>query len=40
MSKTLEGVWRLTDPKITLASAVSMLLGTALAFRDGPIAWH
>ena len=33
------GVWRLADPKITLASMASMLLGSALAFADGPIAW-
>lgn len=33
------GVWRLADPKITLASAASLLLGTAAAARDGPIAW-
>ncbi len=33
------GVWRLADPKITLASAASLLLGTALAARHGPLAW-
>jgi 1,4-dihydroxy-2-naphthoate octaprenyltransferase len=33
------GVWRVADPKITLASAASMLLGAALAAFDGPIAW-
>jgi len=33
------GVWRLVDPKITLASAASMLLGAALASSDGPLAW-
>jgi 1,4-dihydroxy-2-naphthoate octaprenyltransferase len=33
------GVWRVADPKITLASAASMLLGTALAAADGPISW-
>lgn len=32
------GVYRLADPKITLASAASLLLGTAAAARDGPIA--
>lgn len=33
------GVWRLVDPKVTLASVSSMLLATALAAVDGPIAW-
>ena len=33
------GVWRLADPKITLASVASMLLGAALAFVDGHIEW-
>ena len=33
------GVWRLADPKITLASAASLLLGTALAARHGQLAW-
>jgi 1,4-dihydroxy-2-naphthoate octaprenyltransferase len=40
MNKTWQGVWRLVDPKITLASAASMLLGAALAHRDGAIAWR
>lgn len=31
------GIWRLADPKITLASVASMLLGTAAAWRDGPL---
>src|SRR6185503_2211709 len=31
------GVWRVADPKITLASAASMLLGTALAAAAGPL---
>jgi 1,4-dihydroxy-2-naphthoate octaprenyltransferase len=34
-----QGVWRIADPKITLASASSMLLGTALAAASGPISW-
>jgi 1,4-dihydroxy-2-naphthoate octaprenyltransferase len=34
-----QGVWRLADPKITLASAASMFLGTCLAAYDGPLAW-
>jgi 1,4-dihydroxy-2-naphthoate polyprenyltransferase len=33
------GLWRLADPKITLASAASLLVGTAAAARDGPLAW-
>jgi 1,4-dihydroxy-2-naphthoate octaprenyltransferase len=33
------GVWRVADPKITLASVASMLLGSALAAADGPLAW-
>lgn len=34
-----KGVWRVADPKITLASAAAMALGTAAAAHDGPIAW-
>lgn len=30
-----EGVWRLADPKISLASMASMLLGAGAAFHDG-----
>ena len=33
------GVYRLADPRITLASAASLLLGTAAAADDGPLAW-
>jgi 1,4-dihydroxy-2-naphthoate octaprenyltransferase len=33
------GIWRIADPKITLASAASMFLGAAAAARAGPIAW-
>jgi 1,4-dihydroxy-2-naphthoate octaprenyltransferase len=35
------GVWRLADPKISLASFASLFFGTALAARDGDlsIAW-
>jgi len=33
------GIHRLADPKITLASAASLLVGTAAAARDGPLAW-
>lgn len=32
------GIWRLADPKITLASVASLLLGAAAAWRDGPLA--
>jgi 1,4-dihydroxy-2-naphthoate polyprenyltransferase len=35
----LEGVLRLADPKISLASVASMALGTAVAAREGPLAW-
>ncbi|MDH5493801.1 MAG: prenyltransferase [Myxococcales bacterium] len=35
----LEGIWRVADPKITLASVAAMLLGGAAAGHDGPIAW-
>lgn len=35
-----EGVWRLFDPKITLASAASMFLGTSAAAGRGPVAWE
>ncbi len=37
--KLREGIRRLADPKITLASASSMFLGACAAARDGPIAW-
>lgn len=33
------GVWRVADPKITLASVASMIAGAALAAHDGPMAW-
>lgn len=33
------GVWRVADPKITLASVASMLVGAAAAAWTGPIAW-
>lgn len=33
------GFWRLADPKITLASMSSMLLGAAAAVHDGARAW-
>lgn len=31
------GLWRLADPKISLASMASMLLGTAAAYHAGPL---
>ena len=33
------GIWRVADPKITLASVSSMVLGAAIAAWQGPIAW-
>jgi 1,4-dihydroxy-2-naphthoate octaprenyltransferase len=33
------GLWRLADPKISLASMASMALAVAAAARDGPLAW-
>lgn len=32
-----EGIWRLADPKITLASVASMILGTSAAAHDGAL---
>ena len=34
-----QGLWRLADPKISLASFAALLLGTAAAARLGPIDW-
>lgn len=34
-----EGIWRLADPKVSLASIASMLLGAAVAAHEGPLAW-
>jgi 1,4-dihydroxy-2-naphthoate octaprenyltransferase len=34
-----EGVWRLADPKITLASVASLFVGLSAAAHDGPLAW-
>lgn len=31
------GIWRLADPKITLASVASMILGASVAAHDGPL---
>jgi 1,4-dihydroxy-2-naphthoate polyprenyltransferase len=33
------GLWRLADPKISLASMASIALGTAAAAHDGTLAW-
>lgn len=33
------GVWRVADPKITLASVAAMLIGAGVAAWHGPIAW-
>jgi len=33
------GLWRLADPKISLASMASMVLGAAAAARDGSLDW-
>jgi 1,4-dihydroxy-2-naphthoate octaprenyltransferase len=39
VTRAWSGVWRLADPKITLASAASLVLGAALAAADGPLSW-
>jgi 1,4-dihydroxy-2-naphthoate octaprenyltransferase len=33
------GVWRYSDPKITLASVAGMALGAGFAAHEGPLAW-
>jgi len=33
------GLWRLSDPKISLASIASMFLGACAATREGPVSW-
>lgn len=33
------GLWRLADPKISLASMASLFLGACAAFADGPVHW-
>lgn len=38
-SSLAAGVWRLADPKITLASVASMLVGAGAAAWRGPITW-
>lgn len=37
MSGLTEGIWRVADPKITLASVASMVIGAASAAADGPL---
>jgi 1,4-dihydroxy-2-naphthoate octaprenyltransferase len=39
MSRTATGIWRLADPKITMASAASLLLGASAAASAGPPTW-
>lgn len=34
-----QGIWRVADPKITLASVASMILGAAVAASEGRLAW-
>src|SRR3990172_12964467 len=34
-----KGLWRLADPKISLASISSVFLGSAIAVADGPLHW-
>lgn len=33
------GLWRLADPKISITSAASMLIGASIAARDGELSW-
>ena len=40
MSHTFkDGLWRLADPKISITSAASMVIGATLAARQGEISW-
>lgn len=39
-SHVLAGVWRLADPKISLASMAGLFLGACMAAHDGPLAWR
>jgi 1,4-dihydroxy-2-naphthoate octaprenyltransferase len=34
-----QGVWRIVDPKITLASVASLFIGLSVAAHDGELAW-
>lgn len=38
-SGILQGIWRVADPKITLASVASMILGATFAGWQGGVAW-
>lgn len=38
-ARVASGVWRVADPKITLASVASMIVGATAAAHDGPLAW-
>ncbi len=38
-ARGIEGFVRLADPKISLASVASMVIGAMFALRDGPVAW-
>lgn len=40
MAAFWSGLWRLADPKISLASFAAMFLGACAAARDGAIAWN
>ena len=33
------GVWRVADPKITMASVASMIVGACVAAHHGPLSW-
>ena len=38
-TKVLSGVWRLADPKVTMASMSSIFLAACAAAAEGPLAW-
>lgn len=38
-SRIAHGVFRVADPKITLASVASLIVGACFAAADGPLAW-
>ncbi len=39
MNKVWAGIYRLADPKITLASVASMIVGASVSYWHGPLAW-
>jgi 1,4-dihydroxy-2-naphthoate polyprenyltransferase len=39
LRRIASGIYRVADPKITLASVASLILGTCFAAADGPLAW-